>query len=205
MGMKGRKKREGSRAELDPTTRALVDAWENGARICDLEAKHGIKRSRIRRMIQKAVGGKDAFRAMRKTSAGGQTELFGGKRATGFTPPDDSKVKRVTRAPIRKGWRSEVIYVPAGPSVRPDSVFISPKGRRYVRASANEKADLIYDNGAKGIPPLRLKLQEGSAIERKRKRRSTQVKQGEEALKARRARKREKRKTRVKRKGGLNA
>lgn len=207
MGMKSRKKpRKMKRVKTrkktpeKPITNkkdlVIVEEWKGGERISDLAEKYGIKRSRLRRLIQKAVGGKDAFRSLREKGAGGTTEPFGGKRGGGYVAPDDSKVKVIHEAKTSKGWRSEVMYVPAGPSLKSVSKFINPKGVEYVEASGAEPADLIFQSKIPGVPPVRLRKLEGSRVAKRKSKREKQVKEGMEALVRKRRKKAEKRKER---------
>lgn len=172
--------------------------WKDGAHLAELAAELGWRRSKLRKEITRAVGGKDVYRKLRADGAGGQMELFGGRRASAtYAPPDDSRVPVIHRALLKKGWKLDRVF-PAGLTV---DVHVSPEGKRYIEAKPTEKADLIYDSSrVKGLAPMRLRLFEGSSLAKKVKKHEKLVKHGEELLDKKTERRRERRKHRVRRK-----
>src|SRR5690606_19651340 len=116
-----------------------VERWIKGTPLAALAKELGMKRSKLRRELTKAVGGKDRYRELREKGAGGSsTPPTVGKRALEESPVDDSGVPVI---PHTRGWKSRIVYV----NRYSTSVFIDPNGVEYVNARDNEKADLIVD------------------------------------------------------------
>lgn len=189
----------------------LTEAWLGGTPIKDLVAEFGKTRSQIRRHLTEAVGGREKFRALRAQGAGGQTELFGGKRAaSGSSLPDDAKVKRIYGTPLKKegrprGWKVEW-HAPFTRTERGDlrdaldkrDVYISPTGERYVEAGSTERADLIVDHNKKvpGLGITRLRLESTSGAAKRARRKDKELRAREHAAIERRAKKRARRRPR---------
>lgn len=148
----------------------VVQEWKDGGRMSELASKHGVKRGALKRAIIKAVGGKVAFKKLRDDGAGGQMELFGGKRAEGGAKTwDDSKaiVTRYTDKDNKK-WKGGSVQVPSGHSYESRPTITSPKGVTYILAQANERADMVYHGRhASSLGPLRFKLYEQSSAKKK--------------------------------------
>jgi hypothetical protein len=83
----------------------ITEQWKAGATIGQLASEYSKKRSQIRRSITVTVGGRDEFRKLRATGAGGTAVAFGGKRSSGRTREaialDDSKVPVIQSKDIR--------------------------------------------------------------------------------------------------------
>ncbi len=123
--------------------------------------------------LQKALKqtfGKDGYTVL---MANVTRRPFGGGAAVVM---DDSKVPVIKKMPLKDGWKVEMITV----RHRREEVFISPEGKRYVRAQGNEKADLIADATAKKLGRMRLRIEKGSALSRKVHREEKLVQAGEE-------------------------
>jgi hypothetical protein len=182
---------------------ALLERWKKGEQLHALSAASGIKRSKLRRVLIAAAGGKDAFRALRAQGAGGRAEPFGGKRRTAGAPSiDDSQVKHVKsskRWTCRREWEPRIVTIKGkdkdGRRVEGKHawrelkamIFISPKGNEYVQALGTEKADLIVTPA--GLPPVRLRKYATSAVARRAKEVEKERERGEAALKRISARK----------------
>lgn len=82
-----------------PLSEAFRRWKDENAQISVLASELNIKRSKLRRTLIAMAGGKEQFRALRSTGAGGTAEPFGGKRAVGRTREtianDDSSVQRI--------------------------------------------------------------------------------------------------------------
>jgi hypothetical protein len=91
---------------------------------------------------------------------------------------NDEGVPVIGGMPIAEGWRSEIVLVHG----RCEEVFVSPTGERYVRAGAQERADLIVHRvSARFAAPLHLRLRrkQDSALMRRLRREQRQVARGE--------------------------
>lgn len=161
----------GVEAKAPAPLAAFLRRWQDGEQLAALAAEAKIKRSKFRRLMIAALGGKDAFRAARADGAGGRRRVPGGARTT--TPRamiDDSTVKRLKSG----GWTARRVWVPrlirlklkdaAGEKGTVVAnwreceamIFVSPKGNEYVRATPGERADAIIRTG-RGLPDVRLK------------------------------------------------
>lgn len=169
---------------------AFFERWKAGEQLATLAHEANVKRSKFRRGLIQLAGGKPAFKALRAAGAGGVTEPFGGKRATGGRTKevialDDSKARHVS-ASEREHWTHEhkpgvsAYYV----------VMIAPDGKRYVKAGPTERADVVFDLDVPGIPPARYKLETEASLAKKEKQEQKLIEKGEQALKATRAKKR---------------
>lgn len=172
----------------------IIERWKSGEALNDLAEVAGLKRSRFRRELTKAVGGKEKYQELRAAGAGGSAKAVGRPSSNGASAPtvDDSKVKRISKTRLEDGWKSHVIYVDKV-SV---SVFTSPKGNEYVIAKGNEKADLIFQpkgERGKGMDPVRLKKLATSSVGRKAAREQKLIEQGAKSEEARKQEKRAKR------------
>jgi hypothetical protein len=91
----------------------IAEEWRAGQTIGQLAAKYNKKRSQIRRSITVVVGGKDKFRELRSSGAGGTHVPFGGKRSNGRTREaialDDSKVPVLQSKDIKLKVNDRVI------------------------------------------------------------------------------------------------
>lgn len=175
----------------------IIERWKNGEALNVLAEVAGLKRSRFRRELTKAVGGKEKYQELRASGAGGTAKAVGrrSRNGNGASAPaaiDDSNVKRITKTRFADGWKSRVIYVDKVST----SVFTSPKGNEYVVAKGNEKADLIFQpkgDRSKGLDPVRLKKLASSSIGRKAAREQKLIEQGAKSEEARKQEKRAKR------------
>jgi hypothetical protein len=173
--------------------RAAFDRWKAGEQIHALASSLGHKRSKLRRALIQLAGGKAAFKALRTDGAGGTVEAFGGKRATGgrtkeVIAQDDSKVQQLTRLDARlEHWRHEWLRTPLGNF----PILVTPDGEtKYGRASATERADLIVDPQTPGVPMIRMRKLDGSALARLAKQEEKTVERGEALLEQTKKRKR---------------
>lgn len=143
-------------AKIDgkPPFSHFFDRWSNGEKLADLAAAAGIKRSKFRRLMIAACGGKAAFAAARAEGAGGDRRV-GAAHPRMQTLVSDENVKFLKNV----GWRDRNVWVEkmvrikvkdADGRTQPMTVpwrecvakvFISPKGNEYVRALPSEKAD----------------------------------------------------------------
>lgn len=181
--------------------KAILDAfgaWQGGAHISDLSSKTGVKRSKLRRLLIGLAGGKEAFKKMRADGAGGQVELFGGKRAQpgARIGIDDAKVPVIKHCKLSAGWQFRLERT-ANPGNIP--IHTSPDGIEYVTAKSTERADLIVDHSKRGLSNTRLRKLETSPKIKAVKREAKLIAKGEAKHQAKRAAKRHARK--MKRKG----
>lgn len=193
-----------------PISKALLAQWKAGAQLAVLATAAGIKRSKFRRLLQAAVGGQASYRALRASGAGGAhdptSNLRRARRADGSATPrvSDVGVKRLHHARASKGWTTARVFGPAAVRITDSGgsrtiawrslealIFISPKGNRYVRASAHEQADLIITHDIVGIPPTRLRRYETSGVKHRATQRAKELKRGEAGLTRKRATRRE--------------
>lgn len=177
-----------------------VERWIRGESIATLARESGMKRSKLRRELMKAVGGKDRYRELRSQGAGGSSKPIPRRRESEGPLIDDSNVPVIPHA---RGWKSRIVYV----NRYSTSVFIDPNGVEYVRARPNEKADLIVDLDLsskiyKGLGKVRLRKLESSSLYRKMKKTQKERERGEAALERQREQRRQRRAAR--RKGGVN-
>ena len=185
-------------------TPAVIEKWQRGARLADLAVETGLKRSKFRRLLTAALGGKTAFQAARADGAGGRRREKGQRSAPRV---DDAGVKRLHST---KGWTCRRLWEPTVVTLKlkdgegkrqevkanwrelKETVFISRKGNEYVYAADYEPADLIIEHT--GFPPIRLKKFKGSAQEKRMTAAATeaaeQAERGQAALERTRARKR---------------
>lgn len=114
----------------------------------ELVTKYKLARPKLRREITILAGGRAAFQKLRAQGAGGSRAPFGGKRQTGRVTAervqqDDSKAWKITSAKRSKGWSHELYF--DGHGVQ-HLVHISPKGKKFIEARANEPADMLYES-----------------------------------------------------------
>jgi len=81
-----------------------------------------------------------------------------GERAPVAPAVDDSTVPVMTAPEGKDDWKSHVMIV----GHYTETVLVSPEGQEYVRASANQRADIIYQPKTTGIPQGRWRLLETS-------------------------------------------
>lgn len=175
----------------------LAKRWLAGERISELAAEAGVRRSVVRRRIQKAVGGKERFRELRAQGAGGTTEPFGGKRPEPRAVSDE-KVKRIKAGAIK--WKAGTRRLISGKKYEDVNTIIHPKtGEEYVSAGASERADLIVESRTPGLPDGRYRLYRTSSAGRRTERERELIAQGIKQRQAKRAAKRAKK---LARKGG---
>lgn len=177
---------------------ALFERWKNGEQLFALASESELKRSKLRRIFQTLAGGKESFRALRNSGAGGSVEPFGGKRAgprtTESREADDSKVPTIKQALKADGWTWEIDHRGAVSRM----IHIDPTGAQYVQAGMAEKADLIYQSSIPGILPLRLRRVEKSKVVAKTKKEVEQIERGEANLDRKAERKRAAKQARTK-------
>lgn len=178
---------------------ALFERWKNGEQLFALAAESGFKRSKLRRIFQQLAGGKESFRALRNSGAGGSVEPFGGKRAGPRTAEvraqDDSKVPTIGQALKADGWTFEVDHRGAVSRM----VHIDPTGAQYVQAGMAEKADLIFRSlKFPDLPPMRLRRVETSRLVAQTEKKLKEIEHGEIALERTRERKRKAKQSRTK-------
>lgn len=137
-------------------------------------------------------------------------------RGTRTAMRDVMKAMREEVRASRDGcWSREQLYEPITVEVKGENggsmrwrkliatVYVSPKGNRYVEARANEKATLILDYpDSEFRKQLRLRRYEGSGIERRHQHEKEMIERGKKSLRETRKRKREARRLRRKKKGG---
>lgn len=176
-----------------------VERWIRGESLAVLARESGMKRSKFRRELTKAVGGKERYRELRSQGAGGSSKLAPRRRGSGGPLIDDSGVPVIPNA---RGWKSRIVYV----NRYSTSVFIDPDGVEYVNARDNEKADLIVDFDLEGkgykLGKARLRRLDQSSVGRKLKKERKSMERGQAALERQREQRRQKRAAR--RKGGTN-
>lgn len=144
-------------------------------------------RAQVRKAITAAVGGKEQFRTLRAQGAGGTRAAFGGQRArrsrSGDGTPtraarlDDASVPTITSCKKSDGWTSR--HHPANYDVY---IHTSPDGIDYVRASAQERADLLVQPVDRSLGTIRLKRFEESAAARAARKQQQLEARGEAAL-----------------------
>jgi hypothetical protein len=113
-------------------------------------------------------------------------ELFGGKRAA-----RTKKIKTESGAEIEVSLNDDSnVPIMTAETARPwtsrrnwgDPIFFDPSTEtEWVRAAANQPAELIYAHDILGIPWIRLRRYEGSPVARKEKREAKVLAQGIEA------------------------
>lgn len=150
-----------------------IAEWQSGKQLAAAAVTAGLKRSKFRRMIIKALGSKAAFEAARASGAGG-----GGRAAKGTPRPrvSDAGLKYLKRG---SGWSVRRVWIPKVVKIKTDEgvgkvlwrecaamVFVSPKGNEYIRANAGEAADALV-RGVHGLPDTRLKRYVGSRLEQR--------------------------------------
>lgn len=191
---------------------AFCERWRNGEQMAVLAAESGFKRSKFRRLMIAACGGKAEFAKLRSEGAGGRATPGDNlrRREKGQPLISDKDVKRVRSSPrwtLEREWRPTLVTMKIDGEKKTmpwreckTTVFVSPSGNRYVRAQANERADLIMTFKGNAIPVARLRKAGTSALERKLKEEDRLVKRGLKKLAVVKKDKREKRQSRKRRK-----
>ena len=149
---KGTPKTATPKAKADPKAAAFDKAfvrWQKGEQICVLAAELGnMRRGALRRQLRKRAGGKDQFKVMRATGAGGI------RASLGERPKSVAMDAKATLIPIggRKGWTHRTYRTAKGVT----QIHVSGKGgKEYVMATGAQKADVLCEMG-NGLPPARL-------------------------------------------------
>jgi hypothetical protein len=160
----------------------LTERWKGGERLPSLarDASTAVGKelacATVRNWIVKEVGGKEKF-AVASAARDEAHPRIGGFGGGGGVVIDDSEVPTLKGAPLKEGWQLTHI-VSHG---RREDVIVSPDGKRYVHALAQERADLIYSKPkTRGLPPLRLRLEHTSHVAKKVRQETKLVKQGED-------------------------
>jgi predicted PP-loop superfamily ATPase len=178
---------------------ALVE-YQRGAKIGDLTGPTGFKRSKLRRLLVAAAGGKAAI--TRPTRAAGE-------RARPTVSDEGVKIFR-QGALASKGWTTRREWVGRVVRIKAKGdddgrvmhwreckalIFVSPKGREYVRALDTEPADLIMSY--KHYGKVRLRRYAHSRVAREVAHEAVQAERGQAAVERVRGRKRAARKSRA--------
>lgn len=128
--------------------RTQFERYSAGASLREIADEHETTRSKMLSAICKALG---MTRADWNAVRGGSRNSSSATRAAPVANIDDSDVPRITSTRYADGWRmrkhgGRVIDTDMG-SYREGAVdvYISPQGVEYVRARANERADLIRE------------------------------------------------------------
>jgi hypothetical protein len=187
------------------------ERWKSGTPMSELLKELGLRRRELKQKFAKLAGGKDKLEALRAAGAGGAA--FGGKRGGGRTKEivlaDDSKVKCVHSS---KKWQPEYLYkhvivrVDLGKEGKANfpwrelvaTIWVNPKGNKYVVAKPMETADLLVVVGDKKFwgyepPVMRLRKLERSSVLKKLKAEEELLKRGMKAQKHRKKIKKAKR------------
>lgn len=128
---------------------AAFAAWKKGEQISVLAKEIDCRRGALRRQLRKRAGGKEAFKALRGTGAGGVRATLGERPKN---VDIDAKAK-VLPVGARKDWTHRYVDTPEGK--RP--VFVAKGGVEYRPALKGEPADVLSEND-NGLPPSRLKV-----------------------------------------------
>lgn len=145
----------------------------------------------LRAALRELLGGKAPYEAMmaqaKEARRPPEREKVPRSRrtrsATGAVVMDDAEVPIVFSTKTADGWGSSTLRV----RDRTEDVITSPEGVSYVRARANERADLITDfskGKAAGLAPARWRLLEDSGKVRTVKKEKKLLKQAKEAKKS---------------------
>lgn len=124
-------------------------SWKGGNHIAVLAKELGVRRGALRRQLRKRAGGKEAFKALRATGAGGI------RASLGERPKSVDLDKKALLIPVggRKDWTHRYVNVPEGKM----PVFVAKGGLEYRSARKTEAADALAAMG-NGLPPARLKV-----------------------------------------------
>lgn len=148
LGLSKRKAKSEPKPEPAKPASVLFERWKSGARIAELVTEFKMTRSNIRRALTQAAGGKDAFKALRATGAGGTIEvLFGGKRPAPKpkatpTPKRDEPLKddALDAVPLDS-------LKPGDQFKTPDDVDARLRGRYGVLLSVNQGSCRVRPDG----------------------------------------------------------
>jgi hypothetical protein len=171
----------------------LTERWKGGERLPSLarDASTAVGKelacATVRNWIVKECGGKEKFAAASTL----RDEAHPRTAGPGFTPVDDSDVPVIKSAKLKDGWKLEGVTVRG----RREDVIISPDGKRYVHALPQERADLIAKIKTRGLEALRLRLESGSHVGRRKDKEEKVEQERHVAKKQRRVKKQQHRKT----------
>jgi hypothetical protein len=130
------------------------EQWKQGTPVKQIAKERNFTKG-VRKTFMFLAGGKDGFKALRDAGAGGRG--FGGGGHVGSRPRptiDDSTVKVLFTSPR---WKVERVWAPILVTITDErrqerkiawreakaTIYVSPKGNKFIEAKHNEKADLI--------------------------------------------------------------